>query len=347
MNLENNFPEENPDNFPDNSSASLSENLPDNLIDYYKLGEVIKNEINKVLIGQNQIVFEILIALFSAGHVLLEGVPGLGKTFLIKALSKSIKGKFSRIQFTPDLMPSDITGHAIFDLKHDTFKIRKGPVFTNLLLADEVNRSPAKTQAALLEVMQERQVTIEGYPQKVGTPFMVLATQNPIEQEGTYPLPEAELDRFLLKLKISYPEKDDEVRLTKSITTGLVDDVLNVSEVREVATTDQIREIQKIVSCIPVDDQVIDYAVRIVRATREWPGIDHGAGPRGCIAIIRTARAHAFLRRGTFVLPDDIKSVCLPALRHRIIHSAEIEIEGLSTDHTILQILDKIEAPRK
>ncbi len=315
--------------------------------EYTKLGEQLKNEISKALIGQEQIVFEVLIALFSAGHVLVEGVPGLGKTLLIKALAKTIEGSFARIQFTPDLMPSDITGHAMFDMKRDAFTIRRGPIFTNLLLADEVNRSPAKTQAALLEVMQERQVTIEGKALPVGSPFMVLATQNPIEQEGTYPLPEAELDRFLLKLKIDYPQKDDEVLLTKSVTTGVVDDILNVNDVETIATREQVQEIQKIVSNISVDDQVFDYAVRIVRATREWPGIDHGAGPRGSIALVRAARAYAFLQGREFILPDDIKFVCLPALRHRIIHSAEIEIEGISTDHTILQILNKIEAPRQ
>jgi len=318
-----------------------------NLNHYFQQSEQIRAAINQVLIGQEQIVTDVLTALFSAGHVLVEGVPGLGKTLLVKALAKSLECKFARIQFTPDLMPSDITGHAVFDMKQDTFKIRKGAVFTNLLLADEVNRSPAKTQAALLEVMQERQVTIEGRALNVGNPFMVLATQNPIEQEGTYPLPEAELDRFMLKLKMDYPIKEEEVSIAKIVTTGVVDDVLNVDAINSTMAPETIIEIQKAVSVIPIDEQVIDYAVRIVRATREWPGIEHGAGPRGSIALIRAARAAAFLRGGEFVIPDDIKSVSLPALRHRIIHSAEIEIEGVSTDETILQILNKIESPRQ
>lgn len=331
----------------DLENDTLKENQPQRLHDYFQQSEQVRNSINNVLIGQEQVVTDVLTALFAAGHVLVEGVPGLGKTLLIKALGKSLDCKFARIQFTPDLMPSDITGHAVFDMKLDAFKIRQGPVFTNLLLADEVNRSPAKTQAALLEVMQERQVTIEGHALTVGKPFMVLATQNPIEQEGTYPLPEAELDRFLLKLKIDYPLKDEEVKMARVVTTGVVDDILNVDSITSTLNRETIIAIQKAVSVIPIDEQVIDYAVRIVRATREWPGIDHGAGPRGSIALIRSARAAAFLRGGEFVTPDDIKSVCLPALRHRIIHSAEIEIEGVSPDHTILQILNKIESPRQ
>ncbi|MBU3917159.1 MoxR family ATPase [bacterium] len=322
-------------------------NPSDELSSYLRQIKLVKKEIEKVLIGQDRIVIEVLIALLSAGHVLIEGVPGLGKTLLVKALSRSINAQFSRIQFTPDLMPSDITGHAVFDMKKEAFKIMKGPVFTNFLLADEVNRSPAKTQAALLEVMQEKQVTIEGQAYAVGTPFMVLATQNPIEQEGTYPLPEAELDRFLLKLRIDYPSLSDEIQLSKQVTTGITNDVLSVSDINTIISPEEIQKIQEIVSNIPVDDQVIDYAVRIVRATREWPGIDHGAGPRGSIALIRAARAHAFLEGREFVLPDDVKAVGLPALRHRIIHSAEIEIEGISSDETISQIFNKTNAPRK
>jgi MoxR-like ATPase len=195
--------------------------------------------------------------------------------------------------------------------------------------------------------MQEKQVTIEGQALAVGSPFMVLATQNPIDQEGTYPLPEAELDRFLLKINIDYPKQEDEVRLSKLVTTGVVDDVLGVGEVQPIIEPHRIRDIQQAVSMIPIDDQVIEYAVRIVGATRRWPGIDHGAGPRGSIAVIRAARAYAFLRGGDFVIPEDIKAVSVAALRHRIIHSAEIEIEGVSPDHSILQILDKVEAPRQ
>src|SRR5690606_17841581 len=228
--------------------------------------------------------------------VLVEGVPGLGKTLLVRALARCFGGEFSRIQFTPDLMPSDITGHAVYDIASEQFKLRKGPVFTNLLLADEINRAPAKTQAALLEVMQERQVTLEGRALVVPQPFMVMATQNPIEQEGTYPLPEAELDRFMLML--------------------------------------------------PVDYQVLDYAVRLARETRNWPGLTLGAGPRASIALVRCGRARALLRGGEFVIPDDIKGCALAVLRHRVRLSPELDIEGLSVDQLLQRLLDQVPAPR-
>ncbi|MHB1233460.1 MAG: AAA family ATPase [Burkholderiales bacterium] len=307
----------------------------------------MRAEIGKALIGQEQVVEQVLIALFAAGHVLIEGVPGLGKTLLVRALAKTFEGNFARIQFTPDLMPSDVTGHAMYDLKSEQFRIRKGPVFTHLLLADEINRAPAKTQAALLEVMQEYQVTIEGQPLALAPPFMTLATQNPLEQEGTYPLPEAQLDRFLLKILIGYPSEQEEKLLVASVTGGQVGDTLNVDAVNAVVKAPSIVKVQQIVSGMRVDERVHDYAVRITRKTREWPGISLGAGPRGGIALIRAARAKALFDRRDFVTPDDVKAVAIPALRHRIGLAPELEIEGHKPDDILAALLEKVEAPRK
>ncbi|MDH5324685.1 MAG: MoxR family ATPase [Gammaproteobacteria bacterium] len=306
----------------------------------------IRQSISRILIGQNDVVDQVLIALLCGGHVLIEGVPGLGKTLLVRSLAACFDGSHKRIQFTPDLMPADITGHTIYDMREGKFHVRKGPVFTNLLLADEINRSPAKTQAALLEVMQEKQVTIEGTRLSVELPFMVLATQNPIEQEGTYPLPEAELDRFLLKIFIDYPSHEDEVKLTQAVTHGSVDDALSVDVGDAKHTPQDILQLQKMVANIAVDQQVMDYAVRIVRATRNSPAIVKGAGPRACIGLVRAARANAFLRGENFVLPDDVKAMALPVMRHRIILSADMEINGQTADNVLAGILDTVEAPR-
>ena len=306
----------------------------------------IKSEISKAIIGQEAIIDQVLVGLFSAGHALIEGVPGLGKTLLVKALAKSFGGSFSRIQFTPDLMPSDVTGHAMFEQQSGQFRIRRGPVFTNLLLADEINRAPAKTQAALLEVMQERQVTIEGKAMELTPPFMTLATQNPIESEGTYPLPEAQLDRFLLKILIQYPQAEEENRLVRAVTSGHVGDTLDVSEVVQVVELQDVLSIQTIASNLLVDEKVNDYAVSIARKTREWPGVAIGAGPRGGIALIRAARARALLSNRDFVTPDDVKSVAAPCLRHRLALAPELEIEGRSSDDILSGILEQVEAPR-
>ena len=306
----------------------------------------IQKSINTVLIGQQTVVDQVLISLISGGHVLIEGVPGLGKTLLVRALAACFNGNYKRIQFTPDLMPADISGHTIYDMNEGKFHVHRGPVFTNLLLADEINRSPAKTQAALLEVMQEKQVTIEGEQLAVEPPFMVLATQNPIEQEGTYPLPEAELDRFLLKVFIDYPEHADEIQLTKQVTEGSIDDNLNINMSCQQLSPSDILALQKLVTTIKVDEKILEYAVAIVRATRNNPSILKGAGPRACIGIIRAARANALLRGQEFVLPDDIKAMALPVMRHRIILSADMEIEGQTSDHVLAGILDSISAPR-
>ena len=304
-------------------------------------------QVNTALVGQQKVVKNVMLALLSNGHVLLEGVPGLGKTLLVRALSKTFSGDFKRIQFTPDLMPSDVTGHVVFDMQNKSFQMNYGPVFTNLLLADEINRAPAKSQAALLEVMQEKQVTTEGESRKVPLPFMVLATQNPLEQEGTYPLPEAELDRFLIKVVIDFPSSADEVKLTKLITAGKVGDNNSIDSVKPVLTAAELLDIQQQVADISIDDQVIDYAVRIVRATREHPSIYRGAGSRASIGLVRIAKANAYLEGRSFVLPDDVKAMAVAVLQHRIALTPDVEIEGLDVVDVLNQMLMDIEEPRK
>ncbi len=311
-----------------------------------QISQTMQFEIAKAVIGQADVIEQIIIALIARGHVLLEGVPGLGKTLMVQALAKTFSGDFSRIQFTPDMMPSDVTGHILYDMKSESFKIRKGPVFTNLLLADEINRAPAKTQAALLEVMQEQQVTLEGRSMPVGDPFMVLATQNPIDQEGTYPLPEAQLDRFLFKILIDYPQDGDELAMVLHTTDHKAGDRLDVSNVMACVRQSGIIELQKQAAAIQVDEQVMQYAVNIVRSTRKWPGISIGSGPRGGIALVRAARARAIMYDRDYVTPDDIKDVTLPAMRHRIALSPEMELEGMHSDIILQNILDKVPAPR-
>jgi MoxR-like ATPase len=305
--------------------------------------EKLRANIAKVFIGQDAVVEQVLVALLANGHVLIEGVPGLGKTLLVRCLALSVDCEYKRVQFTPDLLPADITGHAMYDMKSEQFRVRKGPAFTNFLLADEINRSPAKTQAALLEVMQERQVTIEGKAMQTPSPFMVLATQNPLEHEGTYPLPEAELDRFLMKVFIGYPKIEDEIALTRSATA-----VSDFSpELNAVISASILKQLQSLAASLLVDDELIDYAVRICQATREHPNLQSGAGPRASIAIIRCAKALALLKGNSFVLPDDIKQVATPVLRHRLRLSADMEVEGMSVDKLIQVLLEQVPAPHK
>jgi MoxR-like ATPase len=307
----------------------------------------LEQEIGRAVIGQQRVIHEVILALYSAGHVLVEGVPGLGKTLLVRSLAAAVKGVFSRIQFTPDLMPSDISGHIMFDMKSESFQVRKGPVFCNLLLADEVNRSPAKTQSALLEAMQEQQVTIEGHTFSLSPPFLVLATQNPIEQEGTYPLPQAQLDRFLLKVFIDYPPEGDEQSMVKQVTRGVVGDQLDTSAIRSLLNAQEIPQLQRHIAQLQMDEQIIDYAVRLVRAARDWNGIEVGPGPRGSIALLRVARAEAFLAQRDYVTPDDIKVAALPVLRHRIRLATDLEIEGYQPDDVLNDLLANIPAPRQ
>jgi MoxR-like ATPase len=308
--------------------------------------KAMRSEVAKALIGQDAIIDQVLIALLAGGHVLIEGVPGLGKTLLVRALAKTFDGRFARIQFTPDLMPADVTGHTLYDQTTRQFTTRKGPVFTNLLLADEINRAPAKTQSALLEVMQEGQVTIEGTPHPLEPPFLVLATQNPIEQEGTYALPEAQLDRFLLKIRIDFPTLEDEHAMVRQVTANQVGDRLNVEAVGTLLKPTAVLALQRYVSSLTVDQRVSDYAVRIARATRTWPGVAAGASPRGGISLVRAARGHALINGRDFVTPDDVKAVALAALRHRVTLAPEVEIEGQGADAILGAMLQKVEAPR-
>jgi MoxR-like ATPase len=306
----------------------------------------LRTELSSKLIGQDEVIDHVLIGLLCNAHVLLEGVPGLGKTLLVKTLGKIIDGQYKRIQFTPDLMPSDVVGHTFFDAATNKFITRHGPVFTQLLLADEINRAPAKTQAALLEAMQEQQVTLEGETMPLPQPFMVLATQNPIEQEGTYPLPEAQLDRFLLKIRIDYPEIAHEISLTRQVTERKTGANLSIDDVKTLIQPSTIIALQQYTSHVTVDERVIEYAVNIVRNTRDTPGLIRGAGPRGSIALVRAGRAKALMQGRSHVVPDDIKAIALPALRHRVAISADAEIEGLSVDVLLKGLLDKTPAPR-
>jgi MoxR-like ATPase len=327
--------------FPTNNAIPA-----DRLAQAIDIVQRLREEIGRAIVGQQTVVEQVLACCLAGGHVLLEGVPGLGKTLLVKALAKTFAGEFSRIQFTPDLMPADVMGHAVFDQRQQTFSVRKGPVFTHLLLADEINRAPAKTQSALLEAMQERQVTIEGEAHTLDAPFMVLATQNPLESEGTYPLPEAQLDRFLIKARIAYPSEKEETEMLLAVTQDRVGDALEVAQVRTLIKPETLVALQQLVARIRVDEAVANYAVRMVRATRQWPGVAVGAGPRGSIALIRLARAMALMAGRDYATPDDIKQASLPVLRHRIALSPESELDGLGADDVLAALIDSVAAPR-
>ena len=314
------------------------------------LGEratAVRAEVAKAFIGHDDTLDQVMVALLAGGHVLLEGVPGLGKTLLVRALSQALGCAHARVQFTPDLMPSDISGHAVFDPKLERFEVRKGPVFTNVLLADEINRAPAKTQSALLEAMQEGQVTIEGTSFPLPPPFLCLATQNPLELEGTYPLPEAQLDRFLLKVLIGYPSLADETRMVAAVSEGRMASDFDLGQVQRVASQDEVLAMQLGTAQVRVDQAVLDYAVRIAAATRKWPGIALGAGPRGSIGLVRAARAQAVLGGRDFVTPDDLREIAKPVLRHRVSLAPELQIEGQSTDDVLHALLAKVDAPRQ
>lgn len=306
--------------------------------------EQIKAELAHYLVGQAQLVDQLLIALLADGHVLIEGVPGVAKTLTAKLMAKSINAGFKRIQFTPDLMPSDITGTSVYNSKSNEFEFKRGPLFTNIVLADEINRAPAKTQAALFEAMEERQITVDGNTYALEAPFMVLATQNPIEQEGTYRLPEAQLDRFIFKLLVSYPNLEDETLMLQNMHTN--QDQLDLGKVKAVLHKEDIKTLRKTVFSITVEEHLFKYIAQIVSSTRQNPSLYLGASPRASIAVLNAAKACACIRGRDFVSPDDIKYVCTPVLRHRVVLTPEKEMEGVTCDAVIQQLVDKIEIPR-
>jgi MoxR-like ATPase len=312
----------------------------------HRVVQHIRTELHKVIVGQDEVIEQILVALLVEGNVLLEGVPGIAKTLIVKALARILGWQFTRIQFTPDLMPSDVTGTSVFNLATSTFTFRPGPVFTDLLLADEINRTPPKTQAALLEAMEERQVTIDGASHPLSPFFIVLATQNPIEYEGTYPLPEAQLDRFLLKIIITYPGVDEEREVISRWQSGF--DAHRLDEVSFSALNgkDEILTCRQIVRQITVEEGIQHYIVEIVRRTRETISLAWGASPRGAVALLLGSKALAAMRGRGFVTPDDVRDLAKPVLRHRIILRSEAEIEGLRPDDVIDEILASVEVPR-
>ncbi len=304
----------------------------------------IKQEIGAVIVGQHKMIDQLLVALLSNGHILIEGVPGVAKTVTAKIMAKTLSVDFSRIQFTPDLMPSDILGTSVFDLKKSEFEFKKGPIFSNLVLIDEINRSPAKTQAALFEVMDERQITIDGITYTMENPFLVIATQNPVEQEGTYRLPEAQLDRFLFKINVDYPVHEEEVTILER--EHQLQNQGKLDEVKKVLSASDIITFQHLVKQIVVEPNLLEYIAKITVNTRENAFLYLGASPRASIAILNASKGFAAIRGRDFVTPDDIKDAAIPVLQHRIIVTPEREMEGLTAVEIISQIIDSIEIPR-
>lgn len=313
-----------------------------------EVGSRLRDEIAKVLVGQDAMVTRLLIGLLSGGHILLEGMPGLAKTLTVRCLADAIDTGFSRIQFTPDMLPADVVGTEVFNPREASYSIKHGPIFSNLILADEINRAPAKVQAALLEVMQERQVTIGGQSMAMADPFLVLATQNPVEQEGTYPLPEAQVDRFMMKIRVDYPSREEERKILDRMAGGQA-----IPAVSRIATPADIAAARDAVEQVFADEKVRDYVVDVIRATR--PGgdapqsvvdlLEHGASPRASIWLLQAAKAHAFLQGRDYVTPHDAKSLAPDVLRHRVAISFEAEAEGLSADDVIQRLLDSVLVP--
>ena len=323
--------------------------IDDQIAKYSQICSRLTDEVGRVLVGQETMVSRLLIGLLTGGHVLLEGVPGLAKTLTVSSLAQAIQTGFSRIQFTPDMLPADVIGTEVFNPKEATYSVKKGPIFSNLILADEINRAPAKVQAALLEAMQERQVTIGTETFKFDHPFLVMATQNPIEQEGTYPLPEAQVDRFMLKTTVGYPSRDDERKIVDRMGGSKA-----IPEISSVASPEELMEARGVVEKIWVDEKVRDYAVDVVRATRDASEfgiasldgmIETGASPRASIFLLKAGKAHAFLEGRNYVTPHDMKTLAPDVLRHRIVLTYEAEAEGKSVDDVVRQILDNVPVP--
>ena len=336
--MENNFEINNQENENLNFESRLNlQPLQDNV-------QKVKAEIAKVIVGQNKMIDQLLVAVLSNGHVLLEGVPGVAKTISAKLLAKTLSLDFSRIQFTPDLMPSDIIGTSVFDLSKSTFEFKKGPIFSNFVLIDEINRAPAKTQAALFEVMEERQITADGTTYVLDRPFLVIATQNPIEQEGTYRLPAAQLDRFLFKINIDYPNLAEEIHILQKENDLQSRD--KMSAIATIISQSHIIEFQELVKQILIEQNLIEYIAKIVLNTRENAFLYLGASPRASIAILNTAKGFAALRGRDFVTPDDIKDAAIPVLQHRVVVTPEREMEGITSTEIIKQIVDSVEIPR-
>ncbi len=314
------------------------------MVDLKNSLQKVKEEISKVIVGQEDMINHLLVALLANGHVLIEGVPGVAKTITAKILAKTIDVDFSRIQFTPDLMPSDILGTSIFNVRNSEFEFKKGPIFSSFVLIDEINRSPAKTQSALFEVMEERQITMDGIRYPMNEPFIVIATQNPIEHEGTYRLPEAQLDRFLFKINVGYPTLEQEIAIIKNQHQSRVED--KTEHINKIITSEELKKYQSLVKEIVVEPQLIEYIAKITINTRENQFLYLGASPRASLALLSASKAFAALRGRDFVSPEDIKEASFAVLRHRVIVSPERDMEGLTADEIIRQILEGIEIPR-
>jgi MoxR-like ATPase len=322
------------------------ENLTDriDLSGFSEKVEALKTEIASVIVGQEQGVDLVLTALLANGHVLIEGVPGVAKTLLARLTAKLIEADYSRIQFTPDLMPSDVLGTSVFNLKTSEFEFHKGPVFSEIVLIDEINRAPAKTQAALFEVMEERQITVDGFTRKMGEPYMVIATQNPVEQEGTYRLPEAQLDRFLMKVIISYPSPDEEFTILKRHNEN--NKLTLLDDVKPILSKKEILNFKQLVSRVIVEDSLLKYISDIIFATRNSPAVFLGASPRASVALLNATKAYALLQGRDFIIPDDIKYIAVPVLQHRLLLSPETEMEGHSAGTIVKRLTEKIDVPK-
>jgi len=331
----------------DQSNPNASKRLDsESLLAVKNLYQDITKELSKLYVGQDEIVQGTLVALFSGGHVLIESVPGLGKTLFVRTLGRVLGCDCGRIQFTADLMPSDITGAPVYDMQKSTFEFRPGPVFTQFLLADEINRSPAKTHAALLEIMQEYRVTVDGTSHVVPRPFLVLATQNPLESEGTYSLPEAQLDRFMFKLQLDYPAAEHEAEILKMHSKQIDLNERLANEIQTIATPGEILNVMSVCSDILVEDSLVGYINQLVRATRSWPAFHLGASPRAGLALVQSARTLAAFSGRDYAVPDDVVDVVIPALRHRVQLTAEAEIEGRSVDEELTALVNSVEVPR-